>query len=257
MKRLNRLIGLSLCLLFATVEASYDFGGAGRFLTGTLNTSRSLPLTLACFSKIADHPASLDYMLTLSKDAEANEFIAIQASATNDRYDGMSAGAVGTVVASYTATPPEYDGVWLPIVLTVGGNTERDIFVELFANGVENTDSQDPSSVLVQVKVAVAPDASSRFGGLLAECAIWTGELSEANITSYLAGNCASGIDAGNLIGFYPLDTNRDGPGTILNEGTDTGGTLTITGGAVYAADHPTITCGSATATPRRRRMNQ
>ena len=226
---------------------SYDFSPATSKMLGTLTTSRSMPQTLACFIKIADHPASTDYTLTLSKDAENNEYIALQTHGTEDRYQALIATSVPNFSgAVYIAGVGEYDGAWLPIVGTFVSTTERNIFVELLANTSTNATSRDPSSVLAQVTVGATPGGGSRFDGLIAECAMWDGELSDANITSYLAGNAASGIDAANLLGYWPLDTNRDGDGTILNEGTDATGTLTITN-ATFDADHPTIISGSNT----------
>jgi len=253
---LKRFSGLLLALLLTLpCFASYSFVGGSRFITGTLTSNYALPVTLALWIKMANHPASFLFAFNFSKDGANNEYVSLLTTSTNDQFWGASyTSAEAREEASYTASAGEYDGVWMPWVVTFGSTTERDIFIELITNTNESTGSNDPSSVLNQVNIGAPPSGSGSWVDFIAEVAIWDVELSDADVTSYLAGNAASGIDASNLIGYWPLDTDRDTEGTVLNEGVDSGGTLTITT-ATFDADHPTILASGTAAEERRRHM--
>ena len=225
---------------------SYDFAAANSELNGSFNSTKTLPLTIACFIKYAVHPISADYIITLHKDANVDEFMSLQTDTSDDEFSARQSNAAGNTGAAYQAGATEYDGIWVPLVMTSVDNTAWDIYVELLANNTARTGQDRDPGPIGEITMGAAPNGASDFASLMAECAVWNGVLSDANITSYLAGNVASGIDSANLLGYWPLDTDRDVEGTILNEGTDAGGTLTISN-AVFAADHPTITSGITT----------
>ena len=220
---------------------SYDFSPANPSMVGTLNSTYTVGggLTMACFVKYADHPQSGDYAFVLHKDANNDEMVSIETSGTADRIDYRHHGPAGSNPAFHTSDAGEYDTEWVAIVGTSESTSIWNIFVELITNTHERSASRDPGA-MGKVVIGTAPNGAGDWVSLIAECAIWNSELSNADITSYLNGNAASGIDAANLIGYWPLDTDN---ATQSNEGTDTGGDLTVTNATFTSpADHPTIT---------------
>jgi len=223
---------------------SYDFAAAGSEMGGTLTTTKTVGggLTIAAWIKYANHPESIDWIATLNKDANNDEYITLQTSATADRIDVRQADASSGEAAFHTSSVGEYDGVWVPVVGTFESTTTWNIFVELITNTHERSGSRDPGAMGV-ISIGDNPAGSAHWINKIAEVAMWDAELSNANVTNYLNGNIASGIDASNLFGYWAFDTDRDTEGTYLNAGNDATGDLTITN-AVYAADHPTIISG-------------
>jgi hypothetical protein len=220
---------------------SYDFSTAGSVISGSFTSTYTVPLTLAVWVKYTDHPADTDYILSLHKDTNLDEFCAITSGAVNDQFLSKQANSTGNDTAAYAATLGEYDGVWVPIVATFENTTTWNIFVEVIGNSGTKTASRDPGP-LGEVGIGHAPNGAAHWINNIAEVAIWDGELSDANITEYMNGLAASQIDASNLIGYWPLDTNN---ATQSNEGTDATGDLTVTN-ATYDADHPSISTGDS-----------
>ena len=216
-------------------------------MVGTFNSTYTLPITLGCWIKYADHPNSVDWALALHKDDVADEYIDLSLPGTDDAFDARQDGPEGGTVARYTSSAGEYDGVWVPWIGTFESNTVWNCFVELVTNTAERDASAFTPGAIGKILVGQRPDGFSEWINKIAECAIWNSELSNANITSYLNGNAASGIDAANLVGYWPLSADNT---TQSNLGTDTSGDLTVTasgGSGVFSdpPDHPTISSGS------------
>ena len=241
MRMKSLFAGILFCLLaIQPTRASFDFAVADSTLLGSFTTSRGLNLTLACWIKLTNHPNSVDYILTLAKDSELNEFVSLQLANADDRYQSAAADATAASQAFYSAGVGEYDATWVGLVSTFGGLTERDIFVEVVGNTAENTISRDVSTALVNIHIGEAPNAFAELeAGLVAECAMWDVELADASITSYLGGTCAADIENTDLIGYWPMDAAG---ATQINLGVDATGDLTVSN-ATFDADHPTITC--------------
>jgi hypothetical protein len=132
------------------------------------------------------------------------------------------------------------DNVWAPIVGVITSDTLRDVYIGDITQTGTNASSNVVGSALNDLSIGRQFGNTAEFPGLIAEVAIWNTDLSTAQITSYMTGTAASGIAASNLIGYWPLNTD----GVLTNSGTDAGGDLTASG-AVFDADHPTISSGS------------
>ncbi len=222
---------------------SYLFDDNNHRMNGTFTDDYAAPITLACHIKIANMLAFVQYLVTLHTDGTSIDFEALIIGAALDRYLGITFDTAGNQ-ATINETDGTHDDNWLPIVYKSVNATDRSIYVNTFANSNNDTNSRDAGSLLNLITLGESSSAISDFtAGLMAEIAMWDVALSEADITSYLAGNAASGINASNLIGYWPLDTDNS---TQTNEGVDTAGDLTVTA-ATFDADHPIIT-GNVTA---------
>ena len=219
---------------------SYDFNVSNPSMVGTFNSTYTVPLTLACWIKYANHPDSVDWALALHKDANNDEYISLQTSATSDRLDARQSNSSGSDAAFHTSSAGEYDSVWVPWVGTFESTSVWNVFVELITNTNERSASRDPGSI-GKIVVGTSPDGTSDWISKIAECAIWNSELSNADVTLFLGGTPASGIDAANLIGYWPLSAANS---TQSNLGTDSAGDLTVTA-ATFNSSHPPIIHGA------------
>jgi hypothetical protein len=240
---------------------SYSFDGANDSLRGQFGTTyNSVPITLACFIKITAHPTAADAFVMIGETINSDDHShVIRTDAVDNGWQGISdAGASnGTVTVSsidldaatigttYNATTG-----WAGIVGVFTANTQRDLFVAAIANTAQTVQDRAVNNGLSYISCGETLAALNDFNGLLAEVAIWNAALNSSDITSYLGGTAASQISAANLIGYWALNAN----GVLTNEGVDTGGDLTASG-AVFNADHPTITVGGSVARSSKKRL--
>ncbi len=242
---------LILCLSSAQpANASYDFAGNAD-LTGTFSSQYGQPLTLACQTKQPDVGDASDGVLALAETSAQDPHMALKVGGA-DKFNASVEVTAGVSTAFHISSVGEYDNTWVPWVGVFTSNTSRDIYVELITNTDGEPTSRVMSTTLDFIRIGEAPNGGGGFDDKIAECAIWDVALSTTDITSYLNGTCAAEIDAANLIGYWPMDTDNS---TQSNEGLDAGGDLTVTIATFVTGpeDHPTITCGGATTLQRRR----
>jgi hypothetical protein len=226
---------------------SYSFDGSNDRMTGTFASTYADPVTLAAFIKVTAHPLATDIILTLGNSSSANEdSYALRSNSVDDEWQAIATTSTGTTGAGIASV--NIDGVWAGYVGKFSHDELRDVYIQTLANTGQGTTPRAVADVLQFIRVGENLAGLLDYAGLIAECAIWNKALSDAEITSYLAGEAASGVAAANLIGYWPLNTDN---ATQSNLGLDAGGNLTVTG-ATFSADHPTITGGASTRRPRR-----
>ena len=224
---------------------SYSFDGANDRLLGSFTSTYADPLTLAAWVKITDHLINTDTILMVgNSNASQDQTYSIRTGNVDNTWRAFSRDT-GQSAASFTLAA---DNTWLPIVCKFSSNTSRTVYAGALANSGTNEDARSVGDAIQHIAVGRQIDAAGEFLGLIAEVAVWTGDLSDEDITSFLAGTAASSIDAGNLIGYWPLSADN---ATQANLGLDAAGDLTVTG-AVFDADHPTITTPSTGVRSRR-----
>jgi hypothetical protein len=219
---------------------SYAFDGANDTLTGAFGTTYQIPMTIACWIKVAAHPVAGDIIMTVGKNAAATtDSFDIRSDTTDDVW-GMRAidSAAAASNAMYTLN---IDATWTPIVAVYTSATDRKIYVGSYSNAGSSTQSRTVLDV-GYVRLGEALNAAGDYVGNIAEAAVWDKALSQAEIEAYCAGTAASGIGASDLIGYWPLNASN---ATQSNLGVDSAGDLTVTS-ATYDADHPTISSGGA-----------
>jgi hypothetical protein len=225
---------------------SYDFAAATSSIKGAVTLLASWPYTLAAFAKYTTHPATSSKIALFGRELTLQEnHININCRSTDDQFGFEGWSTASGSSSSYQAGAAEYDGVWVPIVGVFTSSTAYQVFVGAVANAGNIQTNSNSRTNLDSFIIGARPDDTQPFTGKIAEVALWKSVLTSQQITDYMAGNVATGIDATNLHCYYPLNTNRDTETTILNEGTAATGTLDIAN-AVYAADHPTMIGGSS-----------
>jgi hypothetical protein len=219
---------------------SFLFDGTNDNLTGTLTSTYADPVTIACFIKVTNHPVAQDVFVILGNSSSSNnDSYNIRSAGTDDSWSAQSTDSVAATNAA-TVASINIDGVWAGVVGVFSSNTLRDVYVQSLANTATDNNNLVVADVLQFIRCGEGMAGGQDFVGRIAELAIWNVALSNASITSYMAGTAASGIEAANLIEYVSMSTN-----SLLNLGTDAGGDLTAGGNAVFDADHPIITSGT------------
>lgn len=214
---------------------SYLFDGVNDTMTGTFTSTYADPVTLACFVKISAHPIAAQILLTFGNSSSSvDQAYTIRTDVTDNSWtcvsrDTTSAGAV--------LSPVNVDGAWAGVVGVFTNDSLRDIYVSSSTLTAQNTTAKAVADVLQFIRAGENFVSSQDLNARLAELATWNKALSLGEIDNYMAGVRASAIGPGNLIGYWPLDTNN---ATQPNWGIDTGGALSVVG-AVFDADHPFV----------------
>ena len=217
---------------------SYLFDGANDRLTGTFtSTYNAEGVTLAAFVKVTAHPIAVDSIIQFGNSSSSDDQSHwIVTSGTDNHWLLRSRTTISVSADRFE----NIDGIWAAIVGVITNDSLRDIYVNGISNTAQSTGTQAVADVLQFVRLGEDMTGAQDFTGRIAEVAIWNAALNSSQITSYIAGTAASGIAAANLIGYWPLSASAS---PQLNLGIDSGGDLTVTG-AVFDADHPTISQG-------------
>jgi hypothetical protein len=222
---------------------SFLFDGVNDSLAGTFSSTYGDPITIALFVKVTVHPAAVTWLFATGNSSSSNDNSYANRLTSTD--DAWSAIARTTTNGSATKTAVNIDGVWAGYVGKYTSNTSRTVYIQSLANTATDTTSIVVPDVIQFLRAGTDFANGSDFSGRLAELAIWKIALSDAEITSYLAGTVASSIAASDLIGYWPLSS-----ADLTNLGVDTGGDLTASGNAAFDADHPTISSSGTTISP-------
>jgi len=167
----------------------------------TINVSAK-PITVAAWVK-SDSLTLSQGILSITNNS--NEFLLLQLRGS---FDGDYVGALEYATAwklALTTTAYTADN-WHHICGIFKSDTSRSIYID-GSDSSENTDSQNVNFALFdQILIGTHKTVSgAHFSGKLAHCCIWDTELSEANITSLVAGTSPSDIASDNLVDFWPL----------------------------------------------------
>jgi hypothetical protein len=218
---------------------SYSFDAANDHLEGVFSSSYGDPITLACWIKISAHPGAINALINLGNSTSTvtdSYFMRIGSGA--NVYQALCRNSAAD--DGFAQATKDIGGVWTPLVAVYSSPTLRDMYVadQSGTNGTSISVTDGCTHVQLGESLANTQD----FLGLMAEVAIWNSALSAPEIASYIAGTAASQIAAANLVGYWPLSADN---ATQANEGIDAGADLSVTG-AVFDADHPTITIPTA-----------
>lgn len=221
---------------------SYLCDAIGEKLQGQFASTYSYPITLGIWVKASDWDASNRYALQLGNITNNwDDSLSIRNAGTADSMAASHISTAGGVSSAERAfdSPAQYDDVWLPVIATFLSDTERNVFYGNISQTVQSVVSQTVTETLDHICVGNSLETGNDefVDGLIAEAAIWNKELTPEEITNYLVGTQAKTIASANLIGYWPLSLDNS---TQLNQGSDTGGDLTVTN-ATFTADHPTI----------------
>ena len=263
MLRRSFLALLASLLAGSPANASYLFNATAEYLQGTFTSTYvvdgSNAFTITAFVLKANWGSGINGMVRLTETGFTDDpSISLYNGSGADRitaaaYDGGSQSA-----ANHNFTAETYDGVWVRVTGVWTSNVLRDVYIEDSSNTAQATTSKTLDAGDV-ISVGNHQGTFSYINGNIADVCMWnialtTGEVDSLQTSAETGPACAT-IQSGSLVGSWPLDTDRDTEGTILNEGSDAGGDLTITS-ATYAAAHPTITVGSSNTSLRRKRSN-
>jgi hypothetical protein len=217
---------------------SYLFDGANDNLRGSFTSTYGDPVTVACFIKVTAHPLAVDSLIHFSNTntATLNDSYLLRTSSTANAWRAASIDAAAAVGEAEVTV--NIDGVWAGYVGMWTNDSSRTIYLQSITNTDTGTATITVSNTLQHLSIGENWGSAQDWAGKMAEIAIWNSTLTTQEVTDYLAGTSATAIAPANLIGYWPLSVAN---ATQANQGLDAGGDLTVTG-AVFDADHPTIT---------------
>jgi hypothetical protein len=144
-------------------------------------------------------------------------------------YNGSSFG----VAASTTGFA---SGTWYHACGVFTSATSRAAFIDGGSKGTDTTNIVGvPSELVIGRRRRNNAIGTWNANSLIAEVAVWSSALSDADVASLGGGASPLGIDSGNLAAYWPL--------TTVTQLTDSQGSNDLTDGdaATWSADHPTI----------------
>lgn len=207
---------------------SFQFDGVNDYLELGSAAISNAPLTLACFFKPNAAPDA-NGLVSLSSGSTARYSLE-NVNAAQSTLKASSVNSSGTVRSATGAA-------WTAGAWNHGAGTLTSSASKCFINGTGGSaglSAHNLTGLLSKTTIGCSYSAGSRFNffdGLLAQVAIWSMVLSDAEIASLAAGTLPSAVQAGNLVFYAPLTG-----GTAID--TITGNPLTVSG-AVSSADAP------------------
>jgi len=206
----------------------------------------------ATVQPIAAKPFTLSAWIK-STSVAASQSVVAYGDGSNDIYLLQARGAiVGDPIAAM-----EYDGAWKiadtssgfsagtwhHVAATFVGDTERNSFIDGGSKGT-NTDSQSADiDGAFRIRVGTHSGSAGFFAGKIASVAMWSSELSDANILLLANGSVPSDIEAGTLEGYWPLLNNYEDSSANEND-------LQGVGEPTFdATDNPLVTYSELTGT--------
>lgn len=222
---------------------SYSFDGAGDIMTGSFTSAYNVPFALVTWIKIANHLVVVDRFISVgnTNNAEASS-VNIRTENVDNQFNAEAKDA--SAVASSAQIVLTIDGVWTCFLAQYRADDLITLYVGERANSASSGVTRAFSDVQ-HIRLGENFTGGADFAGLQAESAFITGTLSDTEIDDIMSGVRVSGVVSGAALkGYWPLDTDNT---TQANEGSDTAGDLSVTG-AVFDADHPTITEPTGTA---------
>lgn len=188
------------------------------------------PLTMACWFR----PSSVGISQTLmmaSADATVNYFRLYVTAG-----DLLSAATGATTAATASVSPTVSAGTWCHGAGVFAAGNSRAVFLH-GVNKATNTTSRTPAGINRAGVGRKIDDTSSYFNGVIAEAAIWSAALTDAEVLLLAQGVPPPQVRPQSLVAYWPL---RE-PGTILELDRNPYATrrydLTATGAT--PADHP------------------
>lgn len=192
------------------------------------------PFTISCWFKAAS-PAHNQIVVAIDKpDVAGYEILGVVAASGQSAGDPVRAYNYNGSAYGVAATSSGYSvNTWTHGCGVFTNDTSRDAFID---GGSKGSDTDNvvgtPSELVISRRrrnSAVGPFQATSY---LAEVAVWSVALSDANVALLAGGANPLDVDAGNLVAYWPL----------LDDALDDVGSNNLTEvGTLFDVDHPTI----------------
>lgn len=221
---------------------SYEFTVNDGRMEGVFSGTHNPPFTFGCFIKYATHPISNQWLMAWAPTtADVSPSVELILLNVDDAYrlNGINASAAYQAT-NFTAGAGEYDGVWHGVVCVMASSTSRRLIVGELSNETEDVDSHDIGTAYKYLKFNSSMFEAGEAGVKGAEYFTYNGVMSDADITSYLAGTkVTSLVGSANVLSYHSLFTDDDSPNSEGPAGTNPEMSLNGTAGS-WVSDHPT-----------------
>jgi hypothetical protein len=112
----------------------------------------------------------------------------------------------GTIHSDLYTTSAPGTNSWFPVVFRTTSNELRDFYLSSISNNRNNTTDIGGFQGHQEFTLGYYTGFIARWQGQMAHAAVWDTDLSNAQVTAFLAGGNPLAISAGNLVGYWAED---------------------------------------------------
>lgn len=180
---------------------SLAFNGTTSFLEYVGSLVTDYPVSIFCWVKPTDTAGNRE-VVGIGKNGAGTECSAQQIATAirgSVRDGATSANCTATSAISLS---------WQPLLVTFNSTTNRKIYYSSGAVVTDNTSNSITPALFDRFKIGQRPyGAELFFYGEIAECAVWSSELTQGNFNSLAAGAFPETISTGTLVDSWSLET--------------------------------------------------
>lgn len=178
---------------------------SSHYLEATSWGTVAAPVTLACWF-YSDDLAVQETLVGIGRTGASGESFELRAGAAAAGNNVEARAKSGAVAASAKSTTAFSLNTWSHACAVFASSTDRRAFLEGGGKGT-NTGSKTPASLdVLNVGCVNEGGARSNFmSGRIAEVAVWSAAVSDAEVAALARGVCPLRVLPGSLVGYWPL----------------------------------------------------
>lgn len=191
-----------------------------------------VPLTMACWFNSSSATLA-QFLMSIGASASEDYFTLVARGDTGGDPMGAAVRSVATSAVANSTTGYS-TGVWHHAAAVFTSSTSRAAFLDGGSKGTDATNLTPSGMALTGVGRLSRLTPTGYTSGMIAEAAIWSAALTDAEVASLARGVCPTQIRPASLAAYWPLYGRTDpepDPWRALG--------LTVTGAT--AADHPRV----------------
>lgn len=202
---------------------------------------------LYCSAPVSSTPVSMSMWIKTSDFDQTSALMSLDIGSSGDQNmaqfrggiagDYVAAGSYGGSWGLAYSTSGLTSG-WHNVVVVFASANDRRVYLDGQYKGTDSTNLASWDSITyMTIGGRYGPGAELLFGGYMAEVAVWTSALTDANAVTLASGEYPENVDAGNLVFYRSLESGKTG---------GVGSALTDVGTPTYDADeHPSMSSAS------------
>jgi hypothetical protein len=204
------------------------FSGSGQYLSTA--SGITFPLTMAAWCRVAALPAANQAILCASNNSAANDFHRLKLLTTGAIQIDTARSTVVSAVTSTTATT----NTWFHATAVVASATSRAAYLNGAGKGTNATSSIPSGINSTEIAALLSGSAFFLFAGRIAETAVWSVALTDAEIAALASGVSPWQVRPESIWGYWPilgLDSPEPNHGGVAARAMALTGTPTLADG--------------------------
>lgn len=178
-----------------------DFDGSTQYAEVAAAVTASYPITLACWFNV-DNKTAKHTLLSINKSGDSTHKISITADGPRNSGTVVASAQAGGSEAVAVSTTQFSASTWHHAVGVFTSNASRTVYLDA---GGSATAAGTRSPTLDTTSIARAMSGTNACDGRIAEAAVWSIELSAADIASLARGVSPLRVRPDALVAYWPL----------------------------------------------------